>query len=438
MQHKINYKKLLTLISLSTLATSCSNQVILEGERKELTVHSKSVSIDPSEQKQSVQLGTAISPTEWTMEGYTPSHQIPHVEFSGNFNQVTWFNAGAGEAKGKAVLYAPIIKNNRLYTIGTNAQVTCYDLSSKATVWSNAYVSDKKLQRTLSTTGITLSNNHLFLTTSTNKAIAVNAANGKTVWEQSLSDISRIPPRVQDDTVFYSNIDNVLEALNTKTGKRAWTYQSAQEEALLLGGANVSTTSNKIIAPFSSGEIAAFTPAGRMLWNDQIVSSDPGNIINDIQHVYAPVVVDGNIAYVSSHAGALIAYNTTTGKRIWEQPLIVLQTPTVTPSHMFVVDNQQRLVCLNKLTGQVKWMSQLQLSEKDFSVSEAPIYWYGPMLMSGKLTVFGSNGTVLRLNPETGKTIQTVSLNYEIAMAPIVVNKQCYIVTPKNNVIVYK
>lgn len=434
----MNYKKILTLISLSTLASSCSDKVILEGERKELILQSKVIKVDPAARAENVAISAPISIANWTMQGYNLTNVIPHLNFSGQFKKVGSFDGGKGNGYGKKLLYTPLIQNGRLYSIDTNGKLKCYDTETQTLVWEKEYVLDKSQKRTVSVTGMSISGDKGYLSLSTDQGISVRLDNGDVVWQQQLSDIARIPPRVYDATVFYSNIDNMLEARDIKTGQRKWTYQSVQEEAMLLGGANVSVTPTHIVAPFASGELAALNHGGTMMWNDQITSAVQGNIINNIQHIYAPVVVDKHMMFTSSHAGSLIAYNITTGRRIWEQPILTLQAPMVTESHMFVLDNQQRLVCLKKSSGQVKWVKQLKVAEDDFSTSEAPIYWYGPLLMSNQLVVFGSNGTVLMFDPNQGEINKTVTLDYQIAMAPIVVNGKCYIVTPKNDIIVYE
>lgn len=434
----MNYKKLLTLISLSTLASSCSNNVVLEGERKELILQTKAINPDPAIQAEAVALPAAVNVMNWPMQGYNVTSTIPHVQFSGQFNQVASFNGGSGKGYGKQLLYTPLISNNRLYMIDTNGYVKCYDALTQALVWEQGYVPDKKTQRNVSVTGMAINGNTGYLSLSTDKAIAIKLENGDVVWQQQLSDLSRIPPRVYDTTVFYNNIDNMLEALDTTTGRRKWAHQSVQEEAMLLGGASVAVTPSHIIAPFASGELAALNHAGTMLWNDQLTSAVQGNIINHIQHIYAPVVVDKNMVFASSHSGTFMCTNITTGRRVWEQPILTLQAPVMTDTHLFTVDNQQRLICLKKSSGQVKWIQQLKIAEEDFSVSEAPIYWYGPLLMSNQLAVFGSNGHVLMLDPNTGQVKNTVILNHQIAMAPIVVQNRCYIVTPKNDIIVYE
>jgi outer membrane protein assembly factor BamB len=434
----MNYKKLLTLISLSTLASSCTDKIVLEGERKELILQTKTIATDASVQSESVVLSAPITVNNWTMQGYNTTYTVPHLKFSGKFNQVASYNGGRGSGYGKALLYSPVVQSDRLYTIDTNGQLKCFDTLTQSLLWEKEYVSNQQLQRTMSVTGIAVHGDMGYLSLSTDQGMAIQLSTGDVVWKQQLSDVSRIAPVVHGSTVFYTNIDNMLEARDAKTGQAKWTYQSVQEEAMLLGGANVSVTDNQVIAPFASGEVIALSPSGTMVWNDQISSATPGNIINNIQHIYAPIVVDKNVMYASSHAGSLICYNVSSGRRVWEQPILTLQTPAVTESHMFVVDNQQRLVCLKKASGQLKWMKQLKIAEDTFSVSEAPIYWYGPMLLSNKLTVFGSNGTVLVMDPNTGDVKDTITLDHQIAMAPIVVKDRCYVVTPQNDIKVYE
>lgn len=435
----MNYKKLLTLISLSTLTSSCSDKVVLEGERKELILQSKTISVDTSIQNEAVIITAPVSAKNWEMQGYNSTYTIPHLKFSGEFKQVTSFNGGSGSSQAKVLLYSPLIQNDRLYAIDPNGQLKCYDVSTGSLLWEKEYVVDKQQKYSMSVTGMTLNGNVGYLSLSSNQGVAVKLdSNGDVLWQQQLSDIARIAPRVQGSTVFYSNIDNVLEARDTTTGKVKWTYQSVQEEAMLLGGSNITATGSHIIAPFGSGEVVALNNDGVMVWNDQISSATPGNIINNIQHVYAPVVVDKHLMFAASHSGSLVCYNVSSGRRIWEQPILTLQTPILTESHMFLIDNQQKVMCLKKNSGQLKWVKQLKLSEEDFKVSEAPIYWYGPLLLSNRLMVFGSNGTVLQLDPNTGEIKNTITLDHQIAMAPIVVKDRCYIVTPANNIEVYE
>lgn len=433
----MNYKKLLTVLSLSTLVSSCSNSVILEGERKELMLHSKSISVDSAIQAESVGMAAPTEVVNWPMQGYNATYTIPHLKFSGQFKQIASFDGGHGKGYGKQLLYTALIQNDRLYVVDTNGAVRCYDTITQSLLWKKEYLSGKK-QSSVSVTGMVLNNQMGYLSLSTDQGMAIRLENGDIVWQQQLSDIARIAPRFYGSTVFYSNIDNMLEALDANTGHRKWAYQSVQEEAMLLGGANVSITPTHVIAPFASGEISVFNHGGNKVWGDQITSAVQGNIINNIQHVYAPAVIDKNTIFVSSHAGSLISYNLTSGRRIWEQPILTLKNPVLTDTHLFVLDNQQKIICLKKSSGQVKWVHQLKISEDDFNVSEAPIYWYGPLLMNNQLYAFGSNGTVLSINPNTGDIKDTIILDHQIAMAPIVVKGKCYITTPKNDIIVYE
>ncbi len=434
----MDYKKLVALISLSTLMPGCSDKVVLDGERQELTLKAKTIIADPGAQKDKVALSVPLNLKNWSMQGYNETYTVPHVQFSNTFSKVTSFNGGKGESSGKQLLYAPLIQNGRLYMVDTEGVVRCYDLATESLVWSKDYVLTNPAKRTLSVSGMNIYGDMGFLSLSSDQGIAISLKDGAVIWKQQLSDIARIPPRAYKDTVYFTNIDNMLEARDLKTGAVKWTHQSVQEEAILLGGSNVSVTAKQVVAPFVAGEIAAFNHAGTQQWSDQFSSATQGNIISSIQHVYAPAVIDSGVIYASSHAGNFIAYNVNTGRRIWEQPILALQTPAVENSHLFMLDNQQRMMCIKKSSGQVKWVQQLKIAEEDFSVSEAPIYWYGPIMMSGKLAVFGSNGTVLLMNPDTGIIEKTIVLDYQIAMAPIVVDGRCYIVTPNNNIIVYE
>ncbi len=97
----MNYKKLLTLISLSTLASSCSDKIVLEGERRELILQSKAITTDAAAQAESVVLFAPTTVNTWEMQGYNTTHTVPHLKFSGSFNQVATFDGGSGSGHGK-------------------------------------------------------------------------------------------------------------------------------------------------------------------------------------------------------------------------------------------------------------------------------------------------------------------------------------------------
>ena len=69
------------------------------------------------------------------------------------------------------------------------------------------------------------------------------------------------------------------------------------------------------------------------------------------------------------------------------------------------VDTTGKLMCLEKVSGNLTWAVQLKMKKnKD-------VIWFGPLLSTNKLILVSSDGLVLSLSPFSGKILSKIKFD---------------------------
>ena len=70
-------------------------------------------------------------------------------------------------------------------------------------------------------------------------------------------------------------------------------------------------------------------------------------------------VIDRGRVFAVSHSGRMAAIDLRTGDRVWEQEIGSSHSPWVAGDYVFVLANDNELVCLTRDEGKVRWVRQL-------------------------------------------------------------------------------
>ena len=178
----------------------------------------------------------------------------------------------------------------------------------------------------------------------------------------------------------------------------------------------------------------AYLPAnGRRLWTDTLTSTGrytPLSAINDIAG--KPAIQEG-VVYAASHSGVLAAIDARSGARIWSKIFGSRQGPVVAGEYLYVVGTGGKVACFSKIDGKLAWARDLP-EFKDGN-RENRIVWTGPLLASGRLVVVSSEGDVVALSPQDGKTVAEMKVGQSILIEPIAAAGKIFVLTDQANLI---
>jgi outer membrane protein assembly factor BamB len=269
------------------------------------------------------------------------------------------------------------------------------------------------------------------------EVLALDPADGKVIWRKNVAAPVHSPPTVADGRIFAVTVDNELNALSAEDGRRLWSHNGIPESAGLLGGASPAVDGEVVIAPYSSGELFALrVENGRVVWSDSLAASRSANAVAGLADIRGRPVIDRAKVFAVSHSGRMAAIDLRSGERVWEQQVASSHSPWVVGDHVFVLANDNQLVCLTRGEGKVRWASQLRRYENEKAKSD-PIVWAGPVLGGNRLIVLSSLGEAVSVSPYTGELVgqQAMAAGY---LGPVIADNALYLLSDDANLSAYR
>lgn len=176
------------------------------------------------------------------------------------------------------------------------------------------------------------------------RVYCLDRESGRLIWETGLGyHVFSDAALFRDTVVLAGTSMGDVAALHARTGQLLWSHNL---EGLVLGPA---VEGERAVFVTESGEAAAFSPGGTVLWK-RTFASQPS----------APTVSDSTL-YLGFSSGKVLAFNLETGATLWETQLprirgrTVVSRPVSTGPVLLAGTCDSRLVCLDRRSGEILW-----------------------------------------------------------------------------------
>ncbi|MFT7098232.1 MAG: outer membrane protein assembly factor BamB [Rickettsiales bacterium] len=326
------------------------------------------------------------------------------------------------------MIFSPIIANDKIYTLNAKGVLFAKNISNYKTIWKKKLVKRSSIK--YFTNGkISYFDDKIFVSTGYNLVLCVDANNGKIIWQRTLSSIPISAPISDEKQVFVITNDNKTYALDAKNGQINWVHSGIVKPTGILGSANPVSYKNYVISSYSSGEIYALNKKnGESGWvfDLNISKADNSNfILNDID---STPIIKNDVVYAIGNGGLMMSIRIVDGVVLWQKELASIADFWIAGDFIYLIDNQNQVICLEKKSGKIKWVNQLReyLSKKK---SKGKIIYNGIIMVGGNLILTNFDEKILAVSPFDGKILQTKKLGQKIFHNPIVVNKKVYLHT---------
>ncbi len=436
------WTQLIVLTAASILLTGCIGQTfdaigsvnpfrseddVLAGERRSVNP----TPIDEMSDGQPV-IAAAAPLNQWSQPGGNARNSPGHVSLSGGSGAQVWRARAVVDSGRRAVRSAapPLIIDGRVFVYGARGTVTALSTGG-GKQWSVSLKPEDENSAS-GGGGIAAGGNEIIAATGYGEVVSLNAGSGSRLWTYDLKAPARSAPTVAGGRIYVVSVTNVLHAINLEDGSEAWVAPGAGESASVLSAASPAVSGNTVVAPFSSGEIAAFdVKDGQLKWVDAVVRSSRTLAVSGLTNVAAsPVIVDG-VVYATGVAGRTIAVSVSKGERLWEQNIGGAYTPVVSGNAVFLIDLQDNIIALDRKTGKTFWRSALPVVRKKrfFSV------WAGPALAGGALWMVSNDGKIASVDPATGNLLSSRELGAKAYSKPTAAAGQLYVLAGDGSLI---
>jgi outer membrane protein assembly factor BamB len=433
---KVRYFRVAVLIAATLAASGCSSGLFKRGKPASTPVLGKRIAVLTSEGDVEIDLAASALPMSlppqtvnsgWTQSGGSASKSLGHLALGKALQQVFMVNAGRGSSVTARLAASPIAANGRVYAIDTLGAVRAFDGTTGALLWASQTPNDKGSERSLYGGGIAYDGGYIYATNGLGYVSALSERNGGIVWKVRPGGPLRGAPTVADGSIYVMSQDNQIYSLKQSDGTTNWSQAAALEIAGVFGSASPAVGSGTVVAGFSSGELNAYRyENGRQVWQDALQRTSIRTSVSSLSDIDADPVIDNGQVFAVGQGGRMVALELTTGQRQWELNIAGIATPWVAGDWLFVITDDAKLLCVNRLNGHVRWINQLpqfQSAKK----KKGEIDYVGPILAGDRLIVAGSNGVLVNVDPATGSFQSQTNAGAGISVEPIVANSTLYV-----------
>ncbi|MDG7057105.1 MAG: PQQ-binding-like beta-propeller repeat protein [Wolbachia endosymbiont of Penenirmus auritus] len=261
----------------------------------------------------------------------------------------------------------------------------------------------------------------------------IDAKTGEVQWEKELRAPVRGKAAVINNKLVVLTIDNYLYAFDIKDGSSAWTYQNGINVVRGLYSISPAISNDKIIAPFSNGELIAFNEDGKKLWSQKLATNLLDTQLTDVTttpRVLGDILVATNNSYI-------YGIDVKSGNVLWSKPLQVKSVSDIVSYYsplipakeqrasgrIFVITKDNKIIGIDIQNGETVWTSDLIENTQLF----APImYAHTLWVTNNKRLVFAFPGS-----ENTGKAIEIPG---NVFHTPVFTHDKIYVTTEGNGV----
>lgn len=263
--------------------------------------------------------------------------------------------------------------------------------------------------------------------------VALDRYTGQVRWQNDLKQAILASPIVVHGTVYIGAADRKLYALDAANGRLRWTFTT---NAWIVSA--VAQVGNRVVVAAQDSVIFALgseTGSRRFLYDTGLG-----------RHVVASPVIQGDRAYFGTRGGRVWAINITAttyplerGLLFWKTNLFVwgflakppvqkgsiwsrrigrdvAYTPALAHDTLYVVAAQDKVVALDAMTGDQRWLTNLKVK-----ITAAPV-------VAGETVLVGTQtGAVIGLHAHTGSVRWEFKTKGRITASPVVAGDTMYV-----------
>ncbi|HEX4506129.1 MAG TPA: PQQ-binding-like beta-propeller repeat protein [Alphaproteobacteria bacterium] len=409
----------------------------LPGKRVSVLAVEQKLKIDKNLASINVTLPEPLLNRDWSQIGGIASHNPGHLVLGNDLHPIWAVDAGEGPQSHLLYTGTPIVADGKIFVLDTQAEVTALDASNGKQLW-RVRVSPEDARTDTLGGGIAYGDGKVFVTGGYPEIQALDAANGGLVWRRQLTAPPRSAVSFAVGKIFLTTLDNQTQVINAEDGQTVYSHAGLPQSEGVLGQAVPGVDSTITVIPYSSGEIFALRlETGRIAWQDNLVSIRHTNALWSLTDISTPPVLDRGIVYAVSQGGRFVAIDERSGARMWQHEVGSSNMPWVAGDYVFMLDNNNELVCVSREKGGIRWISQLQTHE-DMEKRKHPVYWQGPVLAGGRLFLTNSLGQIVEASPQDGRVLTTTAASDIVDVPPVVADGTLYILANDGVLTAYK
>ena len=298
-----------------------------------------------------------------------------------------------------------------------------FNESSKL-IWKKNYYSKlEKKQNPI----LQFANNGQYIIVADNiaKYYLLDLITGELIWSKNNLAPFNSQIKIHNDKFFIIDFSNTLRCFSLKNGEELWNIST--QNSLIRSKKKLSMVihENKIYFNNSLGDITAVDiNEGQLLWQLPTQSSLIYESAFSLQT--SDIIADADKLYFSNNKNQFFSIDLRSGSFDWENKINSDLRPSIIENLILTITLEGYLVIVEKKTGNILRITDIFNNYK--SKKRKKIRPTGFIVGVRNIYLSTSNGRILVIDIESGKTISTLKIDNEKISKPSVINKNLFVI----------
>jgi outer membrane protein assembly factor BamB len=413
-----------SLPRLTDLNPFAEKEKPLPGKRIPVALAEGKTEIELVQTDRPVSLPAPRQNDSWPQPGGTASNAPGHLALGSAIRTVWSADAGQGSSSYGRLTASPIVADGKVFTLDTEGKVSAFSSSGSA-VWRTSVTPPNEKAYKGFGGGLAAEAGRIYAATGYGYVVALEAQNGKKVWEKNLNSPLRASPTAAGGKVVVVTSEGMVHALSALDGSELWQHRGLPERSSILSNASPAIDGDIVVAPYPSGDVVALRATdGQTIWTESLARTRVASSLGAMSDAARPVI-DSGIVFAVGHSGRMVATSVRTGERLWSINVPSIQAPCIGGDYVFVVDTGGQLIAIDRKDGKVVWSVKLPDATT----------WSGPVLAGSRLWLTSNKGHLVGVDAATGKIESRQDLGSPVFIAPVVAGGRMYVLTDKAKLI---
>ena len=354
------------------------------------------------------------------------SNNTGYINFESEFKEVSKFKFK--KIKNFEFINPDLLigQDNSLVFFDDKGSILKFNQNSELAWKVNYY--DKKQKKLNPSIYFASNDKYLIAADSIANLYAINFSNGKLLWKKYNSASFNSELKIYNDKIFLIDVDNIIRCFSLKTGSEIWSFGTQKSFLKSKRKLSLVIQNGLVIFIDTFGDISALDiNSGNLVWQAQTINEDifeSSFLLKSSRLVYEKETI-----FVSNNQNKFFAINSRNGLIKWEQAINSYLDPVVIKDFIITISEEGYLIVIDKHKGNILRSTSI------FDVlKNKKIYPTGFIVAKKFIYVCISNGRLIKINIEDGKTKNIIKINGETISKPYVLNKKMYIL--RNNAII--
>lgn len=306
----------------------------------------------------------------------------------------------------------PAVHNGRIYVADAEGRVAAVNAGNGKVLW------ERETELPFSG-GPAVDGQHVVLGSSDGDLVMLSVRDGAALWNTRLDSEILSVPRLAGANVLVHTLDDSVYALDLRTGEQRWKYSSPAPALTLRGSSTPVIAGDTAIVGISGGKLVNLELAtGLPLWETTVTPPHGRSELERISDIDAdPIILDG-IVYVATYNGDLAAIDLASGSVLWRRQLSTHAGLTAAGGVLYVTDSDDLVWAASAVDGTGVW-KQEALKYRRLTA---------PVVLGNLIAVGDIEGYVHFLDRRDGRLVGRVEVgDGPITAPPQVANGKLYV-----------